>query len=791
MIKKITDIKNIGLFFTSNNIANNIFVKSNLIYAENGLGKTTLVSVLKSIKLNSNEIIIGRKTIHFEDTKNPSFKLLTDDRTSIEFLNNGWSNSNKIDLEIFDSDYIHKNIFSPIEISRENKVNLFEIIIGEDGKLLSDTINILKTEQTSLNSQIKDIVNKLNSYNKSLLSFEDLISDELIDINELNEFETKTNKEINDIKEYERINKIEVLSLVDNTEYNFKIINSYLTKVIEIDLGEIKEKVLSYISNNLDGKGELWLKNGLSYVTENENCPFCNQSISNNNYINLYKQYFSDEYNRVEKELIEESDILINSLNSLVKKINNNKNIIQKNIMLFDKWNSYIELGDIKEITDSLIDIIETYISILENEFESIKQSIVNKSNNTNLTNEYNFTNIALVEILYIDKIRHYKTLIDTAIISVTNFKANIDISKLPLLNNELNKIQTEKNKHIESFLTLKNGYTSLNNRLNEILIEREAKENELSIYNENIFNDYKVNINRLLANFGRKFKIVEFSQSNRGTQKSISIGVELFGKHFSLESNDIEKPSFSNTLSEGDKNSLAFAFFLSKLKKSDKLENKVIVFDDPFSSLDSNRKTKLISYINQLKDEVNQIFILTHHKEFSFLVYETINDIKTFQIKNETVNGSKLIEYNIQNDMLNDQIKYINELKEYLDFDCCTASEIKSKVRLSLETELRHKLHWHISKRIEKSKKDGVGECVNPITLGSLISCLESCEYNPFRKNKGEVIDKLRKFINEFKIDLDHHSSNPQINWNNNDFEREEIIVYINELFEIYDEYI
>ena len=76
---------------------------------------------------------------------------------------------------------------------------------------------------------------------------------------------------------------------------------------------------------------------------------------------------------------------------------NNNKNIIQKNIMLFNKWNSYIELGDIKEITDSLIDIIETYISILENEFESIKQSIVNKSNNTNLTNEYNFTNIALV----------------------------------------------------------------------------------------------------------------------------------------------------------------------------------------------------------------------------------------------------------------------------------------------------------------------------------------------------------------------------------------------------------
>lgn len=229
----------------------------------------------------------------------------------------------------------------------------------------------------------------------------------------------------------------------------------------------------------------------------------------------------------------------------------------------------------------------------------------------------------------------------------------------------------------------------------------------------------------------------------------------------------------------------------MSKLKKSDNLENKIIIFDDPFSSLDNNRKTKLISHINKLKDEVNQIFILTHHKEFSFLVYEAINDIKTFQIKNDNTNGSKVLEYNIQNDMLNDQIKYINELKKYIDSDYCTTNEIKSKVRLSLETELRHKLHWHISKRIDKSKREGSGECTNPITLGSLISCLESCDNNPFRKDKNEVVTKIRNFINEFKIDLDHHSSNPQINWNNNDFDRDEIIVYINELFEIYDEYI
>jgi wobble nucleotide-excising tRNase len=424
MIDKIVEIKNIGLFYKSNDIHNNRYTKSNLIFAENGLGKTTLVSIFKSLKENSEGIIVGRKTIHFDDTHTPSFKLLTDDRTNIEFSDSGWINYNSIDLEIFDSEYIHKNIFTPIEISRENKVNLFEIIIGEEGKILSDSVNELKSEQTSLNSQIKNIKSRIESFNKTpLISFDDLVSDNLIDIEELNEIEGKTYKEIKDIEEFEKINKIEVLSLVDYSLYDFKCINSFLTKVIEIDLGEIKDEVLKYISDNLDDKGELWIKNGLLYLNDEEKCPFCNQSITNNDYVNLYKQYFSDEYNRIESQLEEESNILINSLSSLIKRIQNNKNILQKNLILFDKWNSYIELGDITEISNSLLDEINTFISNLENEFEAIKQSIIDKSKNTNLINEYDVSSLITIENLYRDKLKHYNTLISVSITSINEFK--------------------------------------------------------------------------------------------------------------------------------------------------------------------------------------------------------------------------------------------------------------------------------------------------------------------------------------------------------------------------------
>jgi wobble nucleotide-excising tRNase len=48
--------------------------------------------------------------------------------------------------------------------------------------------------------------------------------------------------------------------------------------------------------------------------------------------------------------------------------------------------------------------------------------------------------------------------------------------------------------------------------------------------------------------------------------------------------------PSFRNTLSAGDRNTLALAFFFASLDRDPALADKIVIIDDPITSLDEHR---------------------------------------------------------------------------------------------------------------------------------------------------------------------------------------------------------
>lgn len=73
-----------------------------------------------------------------------------------------------------------------------------------------------------------------------------------------------------------------------------------------------------------------------------------------------------------------------------------------------------------------------------------------------------------------------------------------------------------------------------------------------------------------------------------------------------------------ASNLSEGEKTAIAFLYFLKSLQdKSIKLEESVVVIDDPISSLDANALFSAFGYMKMRTTGVGQLFILTHN--FSF----------------------------------------------------------------------------------------------------------------------------------------------------------------------------
>lgn len=71
-------------------------------------------------------------------------------------------------------------------------------------------------------------------------------------------------------------------------------------------------------------------------------------------------------------------------------------------------------------------------------------------------------------------------------------------------------------------------------------------------------------------------------------------------------------QPSFRTVLSAGDHNTLALAFFFATLDQDPNLANKIVVIDDPVSSLDEHRTLTTVQEIRNLVGRSVQIIILS-----------------------------------------------------------------------------------------------------------------------------------------------------------------------------------
>jgi wobble nucleotide-excising tRNase len=146
----------------------------------------------------------------------------------------------------------------------------------------------------------------------------------------------------------------------------------------------------------------------------------------------------------------------------------------------------------------------------------------------------------------------------------------------------------------------------------------------------------------------GQELTQLEIQVTNvEGTIAAINVILQSFGfSNFRLEKVDngsyykVVRPGGGNakkTLSEGEKTFLSFLYFYHLIKGSNTsdgtLTNRVVVFDDPISSLDSDVLFIVSSLIRELIGEVKsgsnnikQMLILTHnvyfHKEVTFDFY-------------------------------------------------------------------------------------------------------------------------------------------------------------------------
>jgi len=328
------------------------FRKVNIVFGYNGSGKTVISNVFR---LFSKQI---------DNQSNPLFQELSHDSSSIaEITFNGTkikygTNVDKKDIHVFNSDFIADHVYDGTIAN----IKEFDSSVVTKEQLKNPKISQLENKIDNFN---KD--NKLKNTQKGLLDdkFKEMrgeLSRELNDKISGTRFhivnipataiakkEDEVRRQLNIVfLDYKMSGKQEELKndiiklkelIFDTIKINLDLSKEAMLK----DISEISRKKVGKKLENLTAvkfkKYSLneWFEDGLlllkdDSVQRDKICPLCNSNIKNDldNLIKDYDAYFSNEY-----------ITLIESLDSYIQTIGDDKDILQKNTSSLDTLKTY------------------------------------------------------------------------------------------------------------------------------------------------------------------------------------------------------------------------------------------------------------------------------------------------------------------------------------------------------------------------------------------------------------------------------------------------------------------
>ncbi len=676
MITEIT-MKNIATY-------NNIGVKLeglkrlNYFFGNNGSGKSTIAKYLQSL-------VIGDPENKYSSCSKENYNPMQEE---ILVFNQDFVERN------FRQSQVLKGVFSlnqkNAEIDKQIKLNEESISnkrrtkndMEEENNILDQQNNQLKTELT------KKCFNKRNvfkSFSKMRLDHSKNMKNNLEQVEKIiqnNSIVKPDFSTLNDLykKLYEDdLSSIDVLLDIQLFDELLQKHNELSVLLQEIIIG--KEDVqLAKLINEFGLKS--WVAQGKTFLEKTKTvCPFCQKETIDNDFISQLNDIF-DESSKQKIDKIKSEKIIYE---------NTFKRVLQNIQAVYEKYN-------VKNIVSNLQMSLKTIYDI---NLKIISDKI-NAPNEKKALDDIteSFKNI----LLQINKeIENNNTLVNSLDTQKESLEKQIwDYIALDCKDDIL-KYQEETKSTTEIINKNKTGIARL-------LAEIQQLEQENATLRDKTVNTTEAvyNINKILENSGfMGFKICEQTKENNISQYYLS------------RNSKTREGNIFNSLSEGESNFIAFLYFYQLCLGTTDIQEgsekkKIIVIDDPVSSMDSQvlfivstLVNRLITYKGRsggekkefLNGNIEQVFILTHNYYF----YKEVAMQKRPICKSQQ-------HYLIEKNAINESYIKLREYKEYDDYALMWQTIKEAKEKLSDDNKEQNILLANLFRRILESYANFIG---------------------------------------------------------------------------------
>lgn len=676
MLKKFVSIKNVGVFRNSPAWGDTEFRKLTLVHADNGRGKTTLCAIMRSLKTGDSTLVIERKTL--DGAGDQHVHMLIGGGTT-EFKNGSWGSACD-HLEVFDADFIAANVYSGDAITHEHKKNICRFVLGAEGVKLAvayDSADAAERDAAKAFNSAKANLQNVIARGMAIDTFIGLVEDPEVDRRIADKkAEIAVIKDSTTIQTKGSLAKLSIGELPAN-------LDTLLKKTIEGVAADAEERIGTHLQKH-KMKSEAWLSEGLEYVVE-ETCPFCGQGLASSPVIGSIRSFFSEAYGAFQSELstLETSVTGISSDETLLKV----QKVIKDNAALVEFWKKYT---DKPEPTLSFDDRIQPAAVRLRAVNELLTRKIAAPLQVVK--------NSAATEIADWKKLREevtdYNAAVDAFNTAITAIKKSSESKSTAALEQELTTIEARKTRHgKEGVATVKTYQDVAANKIAAEKAKEEAKD-DLNAYNDKVMGTYQTTVNDMLTRFGAAFRLsrVDIEYTGRSPRVGYAFGLRGVDVEPGGDKTPAGTPCFRNTLSSGDRSTLALALFMAQIKNRKDLANQIVVFDDPFTSLDEFRQQWTCYALRRLAEDAKQVIVLSHSLEFLKLIANRCDRPNTRTLKLEHINAgdSRIIEFNLDDAAAALVDKDILKLRSYYYGDEKDASATVRCIRPVLENHMR-----------------------------------------------------------------------------------------------------
>ena len=615
MIRKLKLLRNIGQFDSVNTGACIDLNRLVLIYAENGRGKTTLGAILRSLASGDPTPIIER---HRLASPHQPHVVLDCDGVSqpIVFQNSRW-NDTLPEVALYDDVFVDENIHSGLAVNATHRRNLHSLVLGSQGVELIRRLESLVSRIEKHNRALREKDAVIPHSVRNGLSAESFCV--LPEVEDIDVRITETQRALAAARDQNDIGNAPLFEQFSLPHLDTKSIVDVLNRgLLELDV-EAEANVQAHFAA-LGPNGERWVSAGMQRLDLSDGegpCPFCAQNLSTSSIIAHYRAYFSQGYTELKRSVAE---IVLAIRNAHTGDI---PTAFERTIRVVGErrqfWSRYCEVPDVGIDT---AEIVRDWNAAREGILAALSSKRVAPLERLSLSSE------VIEAIATYEDHRHRIADLSSALLGTNKailvVKEQAAGTSPEAIASELSRLQATKARHSPEIGSLCDEY--LAEQVSKARTERERDETRSALeqYQSSAFPGSQTTVNRYLRVFGAGFQLDNVtSRATRGGS-ACTYNVLINSRPVAIgASTEQGEPSFRSTLSSGDRNTLALAFFFASMDEDPDLSNKVIVIDDPVSSLDDHRSLSTVQEVRRLAEQADQVILLSHDKRFLCRVWD------------------------------------------------------------------------------------------------------------------------------------------------------------------------